>query len=524
MFTDSYCAIPSWYGYVFQGHTAIDITLKRIERIINEDMIYNGICEIADFKSVEDLLIPYELELEWMEDFSYKFNGEYFEFHQVKASDEVIKIENSALFDLIFKLRENCNEIIINRETKNVKGFFHLADEKIILPSSNDIVKSLSDLMKDLKQELDEIVGMNFDEKLKILKSTKGRKKHSLRKAIYSDKNKIDLDKCDEEGLNEYLNSFNDKIISMTLTEEEINRIEILISKPCYSSIEEIENSIADTICIITNKIKTVKNVVDEEFTKKYITPKIVQFITEHIDGRKKNLVKREIEFKKIIDLLQEAINHKDSELYSIYKYRQDIANGLNNFIEYECEQEMENCYDCNEKEQCNLYEFWNQFLKAPIDNVLSLIKNINFTDDISKGCHQYPDEGCLHDTLFKYIKEINLMKYNETHVSARKNNKNYWCTSYNKSYDRKRFTHELEKNKINILELLFEADVLISKNSPLTIIEFGRGKIIDISGKDLQEVKNNDTNKKYFDKAKNIITPKNIRIIELSDAKGELE
>ena len=157
------------------------------------------------------------------------------------------------------------------------------------------------------------------------------------------------------------------------------------------------------------------------------------------------------------------------------------------------------------------------------IDKALSLLRNVNFTNDLSKGLQEFPSESCLHDTLFSYIKELEEMKLHDTHVSIRKKNKNYWCTTYNQSYEAKKFIKQIERNKFNIIELLFEADVLISKNSPLPQIEFGKGKIIDITSEELQELsKHTGTN--YSDFPTRIIEPKNIEILDFEAAKGELK
>ncbi|MEH7459147.1 ABC-three component system protein, partial [Bacillus sp. JJ1127] len=64
-------ASPSWNGYNHQGKVGIYVALKMINKLnLNFD----------ECKS-------YELELEWLEDFSIKKNGNYVSIHQVKTYD-----------------------------------------------------------------------------------------------------------------------------------------------------------------------------------------------------------------------------------------------------------------------------------------------------------------------------------------------------------------------------------------------------------------------------------------------------
>lgn len=62
-------AMPSWSGYVYQGEIAI----------------YTCLCIINNCNFVITDWSTYELEIESLEDFSIKINGEYHSIHQVKA-------------------------------------------------------------------------------------------------------------------------------------------------------------------------------------------------------------------------------------------------------------------------------------------------------------------------------------------------------------------------------------------------------------------------------------------------------
>ncbi|KRF06040.1 hypothetical protein ASG89_20060 [Paenibacillus sp. Soil766] len=87
--SDSHSAVPSWSGYDYQGKVAIYTVLS----LINSKEVH----EISDFV----------LEIEHLEDFSIKCNGEYHSIHQVKAyqsqNRSKISTYRSAILDLMGK-------------------------------------------------------------------------------------------------------------------------------------------------------------------------------------------------------------------------------------------------------------------------------------------------------------------------------------------------------------------------------------------------------------------------------------
>ncbi|KRE48400.1 ABC-three component system protein [Paenibacillus sp. Soil724D2] len=87
--SDTHSAVPSWSGYDYQGKVAIYTVLSLINSI--------DINEISD----------YALEIEHLEDFSIKCNGDYHSIHQVKAyqsqNKSKISTYRSAILDLMGK-------------------------------------------------------------------------------------------------------------------------------------------------------------------------------------------------------------------------------------------------------------------------------------------------------------------------------------------------------------------------------------------------------------------------------------
>ena len=84
-------ATPSWSGYNYQGKVALYVALKNIcELYINE---------------MQEEISNYCLELEWIEDFSIKYNNFYKSIHQVKALDTTdLNDYGEAIFGLALKI------------------------------------------------------------------------------------------------------------------------------------------------------------------------------------------------------------------------------------------------------------------------------------------------------------------------------------------------------------------------------------------------------------------------------------
>jgi hypothetical protein len=91
--TDKYAhdASPSWNGFIYQGKVGLYVVLKMID----------------DQKVTIDNCKEFELELEWLEDFSIKKDSEYMSIHQVKSYSQRAPIKyNDAIWLLLAKLSD----------------------------------------------------------------------------------------------------------------------------------------------------------------------------------------------------------------------------------------------------------------------------------------------------------------------------------------------------------------------------------------------------------------------------------
>ena len=114
-----------------------------------------------------------------------------------------------------------------------------------------------------------------------------------------------------------------------------------------------------------------------------------------------------------------------------------------------------------------------------------------------------------LIDTLYPIIREIKKLKLvKNKKIVAVNENKNYWAIDTNFQDEdkfKRRFVKKLNENRSNILELIYEADVLISKHMNISDIFGERYKFSRLSEKELKALNKNTRNGKEISKIKQI-------------------
>ncbi|UCH96169.1 MAG: hypothetical protein JSV88_04745 [Candidatus Aminicenantes bacterium] len=117
MSKDEHDAIPSWFGYVYQGKVALYYALTVINKRLD-----NG----GSFKD-------YSLEVEWMEDFSIKKRDKYQSIHQVKAyKNSTPGRYKSAIEGIIQKLKKFPNAEGYLHTWKDIGRLLLLSRKKVI--------------------------------------------------------------------------------------------------------------------------------------------------------------------------------------------------------------------------------------------------------------------------------------------------------------------------------------------------------------------------------------------------------
>lgn len=518
MLVKPHSAIPSWYGYIYQGHIAIYWVLRKMNEQIDSYLKAKNITQIEGdfFDELFNEIQKFSIELEWMEDFSIKYEGQYLSFHQVKASDETKKLKDDAIIDVVLKLLENdrssCND-------SKCTGIFHVVDNSIDTLKVEELWDCYLKFCDKLLQEYTMLLNLSDIDLIKQLNSKKGRTKNSFKKIFY-DNNKISIKNKNSDQIRTSMKFIYENLEELKYVKEDLNKIQLEIDENVFSTIEQIETDIKNQIEKFYSAFTEFKGVFSKERIENSVFPALIQHINDHVDQRKKSDNAFDIGFGRYINILKAASNSDTDISYETYKYKKKIADYLTLYIEDQCEKEFIHCNHCDELEVCNFAQFIEDLAQINNNEMTSLIANTHVLHNVKNG--EFPNQITLQNTLFNFIREIKQLKLERTKVNTIFNDENYWCTSNDADYEEKKIIKYLDRNKMNILEMLFEADNLITLHTKINKIEFGQGGIIKLSDDDIKELDEN-YQKKYLKSANSIIMPKKIRIIDFKTAKKEL-
>lgn len=443
MFYHKFEAIPSWYGYDYQGILSIYYAIKKINSLIN-----NLEQDSIDKKDVYKAIDGYSIELEYMEDFSIKFNGKYVSFHQVKSGEGSLKEVD--VRDTYLKLLEENME-----QNTDVIGYFHVNKGGKL----DNVKKVLETNMKDYFNNLKENLLALKNKKLGDEKGKKGSDIQILRaymkennsigqaESVYNICTKID------SIIDEYFNKDKKyKKIFFSLKEY----------PKAFSNIESIENEIIEELKLFhlaTNKeaFKTNKEYLEKERCK------IGCIINEHIDKREhdKNYP-REILLKSFVDIMLIDLNEwGSSEEYYEYKYREKLYEFYKNYkLEYVDE---DDCIKCNQEcsERCSLKEKLEKLKNLSQEQFKIFLNNISI--DKHEDYNDFPNEEVINETLFNYMCENNKIDVQEKYnVGISKDSDDYWFLATVCSKERP-FLLKLFNGQNNNGKILGDADILVT-------------------------------------------------------------
>lgn len=446
-------ASPSWNGYNHQGKVGLLVVLDimRTEEILAEDME------------------NYELELEWLEDFSIKKDSEYISIHQVKTYDSSAPNKyKDAIWILLAKLLK-----IDSIEN----AYLHT-------------VKDMS-FKKELKDKL---------ETYEIKKSEKGDNIPFRSRNLVISSGKYD----------ELFDKF-----------ELYNYAEDGEDNKQYCEISNIKKT-------IENKIQkySVENLTSNHLNRVYynllgLIDKNIK--DQHISRQEKEEKKISISFKEIHQVLTK--NHESiSEEYAIYKMRSEFeiasVEYINNYKNILKEHFVGNETEINKfirfnKIVCNIGDLNNSdFLKFSLKIMPdTLIKkgSCDYEIELSNALNKIHLQNCF----FKILREIETGLDNNKWVYL-SNNKAYLPSLINDDDDG--FGNKLVLNRLfdnENPELLNEVDIIITKD--ITVPSIKDEKIFSQIPLDITE----EGSRKRNDR---ITIMKKVGLMKIDDARKELD
>lgn len=469
-------ASPSWNGYNHQGKVGIFVVLKMINEL----------------KLNFDSCIEYDLELEWLEDFSIKKKNKYISIHQVKTYNKTAPSEyKDAIWLLLAKLLD-------------FPGI-----QQAYLHSTSKINK-----LNNLKTNLFKYEPPKEKDTTTEAKTDDNSKKQQ--KKYWTPKQCHDYVK-NNNRYNEAFEKF-----AVYSYDEDCN----------HCSMNEIENKIKDQLAIFYNDKKTT-----EQLDRTYLH--LLGLVDQNIRDRhmeiqvKKTELKATISFQNVYKLIM--VNYEiPSKEFVIYKLRDRFSKLTTEYLEDLYMEDDDDSIDIVDKR--NLHLLINSVLELSDDDFLKFCMKITPHHEISED-----DPSSILDALSSFIsethmtegfleilkqikKEIDTQRHTFFKMGTEKKNISYLPTTIIDSYHKQRIGRMVEKILKND-ESLNEVDVMITKQ-----LNLERLKSEKIS-EDIPEI--DDTmetipmNKGRFyprEEHDRISKIKRIRVVDIFTAKGELD
>lgn len=447
-------ASPSWNGYNHQGKVGLLVVLDMIKKK----------------KISEETIKEYELELEWLEDFSIKRNSKYISIHQVKTYDSSAPSDfKDAIWILLAKLLEIST--IENAYLHTVKD----------MSFKNQINSKLPDYSMNESDN-----GDNIPFKSKKSVDDSGRYEELFSKfRLYNYSNEEDDEDvffCEMSNIEKIIKNKIQELSEKSLTSTHLSRV--------YYNL----------LGLIDNNIKEQHDIIQKKKGKKVRIP-----------------------FDKIFEVLNK--NHEAiSEDYAIYKMRSEFeiasAEYINNYKdilkEYYADDETElNKFIKFNKLVCNIGDLNNSdFLKFSLKIMPdTLIKkgSCDYEIELSNALNKTNLQNCF----FKILKEIETGLDNNKWVYL-SNNKAYLPSLINDDDDA--FGNKIVLNRLfdnENPELLNEVDIIITKD--ITVISIKDEKFFS-------QIPFDDTEEGNRKRNDRITIMKKVGLMKIDDVRKELD
>ncbi|EJV95955.1 hypothetical protein IGI_01048 [Bacillus toyonensis] len=475
-------ASPSWNGYNHQGKIGILVVLK----MINDLQLDASSCN------------EYELELEWLEDFSIKKSNKYLSIHQVKTYNKSGPAEYKDAIWLLLAKISDFKEID--------KAYLH-STTKI---SKVDDREKFKDIL--FKYEPPKEKEPNKEEKEKEKEKEKAPKKYWTPKKCH--------DYVKDSGL------YDESYVKFEIYEYE--------DECFHCNMDEVENKIKDQLKIF-NKDKAKVTEKQLEHTYMYLLGLVDKNIrNRHIDIQTKETdQKATINFNDVLKIIESNFEHPSKE-YAIYFLRNRFNALTGEYLKDLAYEEEQGLID--NLETFNVRQLIAAVIKLSDEEFLQFCMKITPHHEVNKdkpdamlyAISSFIINNDMNDGFFEILKkiqkEIDVQKF--TFIKRTKSNDNH-----NISYLPTTITENQHIRRTGILidkifnnsedESLNEVDVMITKGINLPSLK--SEKFND----DIPEPENESENSMEIKKQEyhnRIGRIKKIRMVDIKNAKGELD
>lgn len=334
-------ATPTWNGFNYQGKIALLVVLDKLIELIK-----NG-----------DSIDEFNLELEWLEDFSIKKNNDYISIHQVKNyGDTNLNTYDEALLSLLCK---SLNTFTPNELTQIItqKGFTKAEKSKLALEIYNELNNAKISIYDCTQIDESSLLNFSFSNELENNFKDHTKVLFRLKEVIkhYGDiaQNCTNLENSYVHVAKEVTDFTTDNIKSLTLiTESSINKNtnfesalkQIKLYKYDHSTFNCTNDNLEKFLILrLKDLISILEQYSDSNFWKiqdAYLA-KVICILSSHIDKHvnKRHQAIREkkagkidsIKFSDFVQIISK--NHNQSDDYDAFILKDIYTRSLEEFL-----------------------------------------------------------------------------------------------------------------------------------------------------------------------------------------------
>lgn len=485
-------ATPSWEGYEYQGHIALNYAIKNISDIIKKD-------------NWKEEIKKYKIQVEGEEDFAIIKDDNYISLHQVKKGEKnYLDIDDKFCFVIGILQRNNAKGYLhFSKDRRINKGYFEITRE--IIP------KKIKEI--DCKARKGEIT-------LEKIKNT-------------TEKDSIFL------MLNSVMESTNSHDVpnAVKILKEELNSYLKIVKDGNDDDYYEIYDDVFEKSSDAVNSSKKLmKDIIKVEYSEYMmffndicavtIYSNLEKLLKDKLEDHNKNNTSFELEY---IDIYNKIVTDYHDEMDSDGRVYFDlwrvIKKTIINFKKTNTKSCIEeDCTECKIHNQCNLFSQINMIKKETYENKNKIMRNLMIYTPKTDPVNYPMDYNIIKHFLLEFLFKIKLMRLNKNKVfSCDYNNLTYRLSLIN-NYSLDDFLVDINE-ELEITDnpsFIFENDAIITNNLSYDKVNCYNGKFTVVSNEELDEVCK-ALGKEFIDSSNSIIDAKEFRLIKNEEAIKEL-
>lgn len=485
-------ATPSWEGYEYQGHIALNYAIKNISDIIKKD-------------NWKEEIKKYKIQVEGEEDFAIIKDGNYISLHQVKKGEENnLSREDKFCF------------VIGILQRKNAKGFLHFSNDRRI---SKGYFEITSEIIPEKIREIDSKIN-EININLNIFKSdtTKSSVYQMLESVIESTNNDDIHDALTtlKEELNIYL-----KIVKDGKDDDYYE-----IYEKVFGESSDAKNSSRELMrdIIIVDNYEYMMFFNDS--CADIIYSNLEKLLKEKLEEHNKNNIPFVLEYEEIYNkITTDYYDKMDSPGRVYYDLWRVIKKTIINFKKTNTKTCIEeDCIECKQYSQCNLVSQINMIKQETPENKNKTMKNLIVYEPKTDSINYSIDYNTIKRFLLEFLFKIKKMRLNKNKVFSCEYNYLTYRLSLINNYNLDDFLLDINK-ELRIPDnrlFIYENDVIITNHLSCDKVNCYSGKYTVVSNEELNEVCE-ALSKEFIDSTDSITNAKEIRLIKNEEAIEEL-